>query len=326
MPKAIILEQTGAPEVMQWRDVPMPKCGPKELLIKQTAVGLNYIDTYHRSGLYPMELPGTPGLEGAGEVIEAGSECEFFKPGDKICYAGGPIGAYAQFRTIPERNVVKIPDGISDQLAAGIMLKGLTAHYLIKRTYVVNKDTVVLIHAAAGGVGLLLCQWARHLGATVIGTVGSAEKAELALANGCHYAVNYKEESFVEKVKQVTEGRGVHVVYDSVGQATFEDSLKSLMPMGLMISFGQSSGPIAPFDMSVLQKHGSIFLTRPSLMDYIADHASYLVGCTNLMQLVLEGVLKINVKQSFYLSDAVRAHHKLEERQTTGATIFVVDE
>lgn len=326
MPKAIRIHQTGGPEVLQWQDVPMPTCGPKELLIKQTAVGLNFIDTYHRSGLYPMELPGTPGLEGAGQVIEAGAECEYFKPGDMVCYAGGPLGAYAQYRAIPERNVVKVPDGVSDQLAAGIMLKGLTAHYLLKRTYMVSKETRILVHAAAGGVGLLICQWAKHLGATVIGTVGNAEKAELAKANGCDHAIIYKNEDFVARVREITEGEGVHVVYDSVGQATFEKSLQCLMPMGLMVSFGQSSGAIPPVDIQLLQKHGSLFLTRPTLMDYIADHASYLVGCTNMMQLVLEGVLKINIKQSFYLSDAARAHESLETRQTTGATILVVDE
>lgn len=326
MPKAIVIDQTGGPEVLQWRDVPMPVCGPKDLLIKQTAVGLNYIDVYHRSGSYPMELPGTPGLEAAGEVIEAGPECEYFKVGDKVCYAGGPIGAYSEYRAMAERHVVKIPDGMSDQLAAGIMLKGLTAHYLVKRTYMVNKETKLLVHAAAGGVGLLICQWAKHLGATVIGTVGNAQKAEIARANGCDHVIIYKEEDFVERTLEITEGQGVHVVYDSVGQATFHKSLACLMPMGLMVSFGNASGAVEAFNLSELQKYKSVFLTRPTLMDYIADHASYLVGCTNLMQLVLEGVLKINVNQSFYLSDAARAHESLEARQTTGATIFVVDE
>ena len=235
------------------------------------------------------------------------------------------MGAYAQYRAIAERHVVKIPDGMTDQLAAGILLKGLTAHYLQKRTYMVSKETKLLVHAAAGGVGLLLCQWASHLGATVIGTVGSEEKSELARANGCEHVILYKQEDFAKRVREITSGEGVHVVYDAVGAATFEKSLQCLMPMGLMVSYGQASGPVAPVDILQLQKYGSLFLTRPTLMDHIADHASYLVGCTNLMQLVLEGVLKINVKQSFYLSDARRAHESLESRQTTGTTIFVVD-
>lgn len=327
MAKAIVIDQPGGPEVLQWQDVDIPEPGEGEVLIKQIAVGLNYIDVYHRSGLYGLSaFPATIGVEGAGVIEAIGPNCQLgYGVGQRVCYAGGPIGAYAQYRTMPERWLVGIPDNVSKELAAGVMVKGLTAHYLLKRTFFVDNNTTMLVHAAAGGVGLLLCQWGKILGATVIGTVSSEEKAELARANGCDYAINYREEDFVERVKEATDGRGCNVVYDSVGADTFARSLDCLMNFGLMVSYGQSSGPVPPLEMANLQKRGSLFFTRPSLEHYIADQAEYLMGSAALMQLVSEGKLKINVKQSYYLKDAARAHRDLESRKTTGATIFYTE-
>lgn len=327
MAKAILIDQPGGPEVLEWRDVEIPEPGPKEVLIRQQAVGLNYIDVYHRSGLYPLKsYPSSIGMEGAGVVEKVGPGCEFgFQPGQRVCYAGGPVGAYAQYRAIPERNLVIIPDSISPELAAGIMVKGLTAHYLLKRTFFVDSNTTMLVQAAAGGVGLLLCQWGKILGAKVIGTAGSEEKAQLARENGCDHVINYNTHDFVNEVRNVTEGRGCNVVYDSVGLKTFTGSLDCLMPFGLMVSYGQASGKVPPFDMAELQRRGSLFATRPSLEHYIADHAEYILGCTSMLQLVNEGKLKINIRQSYYLKDAAKAHADLEARKTTGATIFYTE-
>ncbi len=327
MSKAIVIDQPGGPEVMQWREVPIPEPGEGEVLLRQVAVGLNYIDTYHRRGMYGMnDFPATIGVEGSGIIEKLGPGCEMFEVGQRVCYAGGPPGAYAQYRIIPERHILQIPDTISKQLVAGIMVKGLTAHYLVKRTFFVDDRTTMLVHAAAGGVGLLLCQWGRLLGARVIGTVGSEEKAELAKANGCEHVVNYNTDNFVDYVMDVTDGRGCNVVYDSVGKATFAPSLDCLMPFGLMVSYGEASGPVDPLDISELQKRGSLFLTKTSLEDYIQDHAEYIVAASTVLQLVSEGNLKVNVKQSYYLCDVVRAHRDLEARKTIGATILLTDE
>ncbi len=327
MSKAVVMDQPGGPEVLQWRDQEPPQPEGSEVLIKQTAVGLNYIDTYHRSGLYT--LPGYPaviGLEGAGVVEALGPDCEFgFQIGQRVCYAGGPIGAYAQHRVLPERHLAGIPENIKDQHAAGIMLKGLTAHFLLMRTFFVDEQTTMLVHAAAGGVGLLLCQWGRELGARVIGTVSTPEKAELAANNGCEFPIIYTQEDFVERVREITNGVGCNVVYDSVGADTFMRSLDCLMSFGLMVSYGQSSGIPPKIGMDELQNRRSIFLTRPRLTDYIKDYEEYLLACTMLMQMVSLGKLKINIKQSYYLKDAARAHRDLESRQTTGATIFFTD-
>lgn len=327
MAKAIIMDQPGGPDVLKWQDIEVDEPGEKEILIRQMAVGLNYIDTYHRSGLYPLpSYPAIIGLEGAGIVEKVGPGCEMgFREGQRVCYAGGPVGAYSQFRTIPERWLVGIPDNMSKELAAGVMVKGLTAHYLVKRTFFVNEKTTMLVHAAAGGVGLLLCQWGKLLGARVIGTVSSESKAELARANGCDHTIIYTKEDFVEEVRHITEGRGCNVVYDSVGADTFTRSLDCLMNFGLLVSYGQSSGAAPAVSLGDLQKKGSLFVTRPSLEHYIQDHTEYLIAASVLLKHISDGNLKINVKQSYYLKDAARAHKELQERKTTGATIFYTE-
>ena len=323
--KAIIIDQPGGPEVMQWRDVEVAEPTGRELRLKQTAVGLNYIDTYHRSGLYPMPAPFGVGVEGAGVIEACGPDVEFFEPGMRVCYAGGPPGAYATHRVIDERHCVAIPEGLSDQHAAGVMVQGLTAYFLVRHIFMVDKRNTVLIHAAAGGVGMLLTQWCKHLGATVIGTVGSAEKAEQARAHGCDYPIIYTQEDFVERVAEITEGRKCHVVYDSVGQATFMRSLDCLQPFGLMVSYGQASGKVEPFDVGELQKRGSLYLTRPSFMDYTREHHDYVIACKFLFDMLTAGHLKTAIGQTYWLSDAVRAHQDLEARKTHGATILIPD-
>lgn len=327
MAKAMMIDAPGGPDVLQWRDSEVPQPQGNEVLIRQVAAGLNYIDVYHRSGYYPLKsYPAIIGLEGSGVIEALGPECEFgFRVGQRVCYAGGPMGAYAQYRTLPERFLVGVPEKMSLPLAAGVMVKGLTAHYLLKRTFFVDNNTTMLVHAAAGGVGLLLCQWGRLLGARVIGTVGSDEKAELAHANGCEFPINYRTQNVVEAVNDITDGQGCNVVYDSVGKDTFMDSLDCLMHFGLMVSYGQSSGPAPAIEMGELQKRGSLFVTRPSLEHYIQDHAEYMIGAGAVLQLVSEGKMKVNIKQSYYLKDAARAHADLEARKTTGATILYTE-
>ena len=323
MPKAIRMHQTGGPEVMEWEDVDVGEPGPGQVRLRQTAVALNYIDTYQRSGLYPMPLPASLGNEAAGVVEAVGPGVTMLKQGDRVAYAG-LIGAYAEARNVPADKMVKIPEGISDQQAAAMMIKGMTAEYLLFRTYQVRAGDPILIHAAAGGVGLIVCQWAKHLGATVIGTVGSDDKAKLAKDHGCDHAVVYTRENFVERVKEITGGKMLPVVYDSVGKDTFMDSLKCLRPRGLMVTFGQSSGKVPPIDTGILAQHGSLFLTRPSLGNYTATRAELEEVSGNLFEVVKRGVVKIEVSQTFPLRNAAEAHRALEARKTTGSVVLTV--
>lgn len=321
---AIRIHQPGSPDVLKWEKIPVPEPASGEVLIQHKAVGVNYIDTYHRSGLYKIPaFPAILGLEGCGVVKKCGPGCEYFRVGDRVAYAGGPLGAYAQWRVIPEKFLVKVPEEISNEIAAAVMVKGLTAHYLLRRTFLVGKGVSILVHAAAGGVGLLLCQWAKHLGASVIGTVGSAEKAALAKQNGCDHPILYTKEDVAKRVREITGGKGVNVVYDSVGRDTFMNSLDCLMKCGLMVCYGQASGPILPFEVSLLARKGSLFLTRPNLFDYMEDQAEYIAAAASLFELVAKGILKVHVKQSYYLSDAVSAHRDLEARKTQGSIILL---
>jgi NADPH2:quinone reductase len=324
MSKAIRIHQTGGPEVMCWEETEILRPGPGEVLLKQTAVGLNFIDVYHRTGLYPLgELPATPGMEGAGLVSMIGESVDGLSVGDRVAYAGLPPGAYAEERLIPAHRLVKLPDNISDQQAAGMMLQGMTVQYLLRSTFHVKPGDTILFHAAAGGVGLIACQWAKHLGATVIGTVGSPEKAELARAHGCDHPLLYREEDWVGRVREITDGEGVPVVYDSIGRDTFMKSLDCLRPLGLMVSFGQASGPIEPFDAGVLAAKGSLFLTRPTLMTYTANREDLLASAAELFDVVMSGDVIIEVKQTYPLSEVARAHHDLEARRTTGSTVLI---
>jgi len=323
MTHAIRIHEYGGPEALVWEEVEVGRPGPGEVKLRQTVVGLNYIDTYNRSGLYPLpELPAVLGREAAGVVEETGEGVSELRPGDRVAYAM-PVGGYAEQRLVAADQLVPLPDGIDDRQAAAVMLKGLTAHYLLRKTYVVRPGDVILVHAAAGGVGLLLCQWAAHLGAIVIGTVGSPEKAALARAHGCHHPVLYKDESFVERVRELTHGQGVPVVYDSVGQATFMDSLDCLAPLGLMVSYGQSSGPVAPLQVTTLSAKGSLFLTRPTLATYVARREDLLANSRELLDLVAAGVLRLTIGQTYPLADAARAHRDLEARRTTGSTLLL---
>lgn len=324
MSKAIRLYETGGPEVMCWEEVKIGKPGAGEVHLRQTAVGLNFIDIYHRTGLYPLgELPATPGMEAAGTVVATGEGVDDFSPGDRVAYAGLPPGAYAEERLMPAHRLVKIPDAISDQQAAGMMLQGMTAQYLLRRTFHIKKGDTILFHAAAGGVGLISCQWAKHIGATVIGTVGSREKAELAKAHGCDYPLLYREEDWVARVREITADEGVAVVYDSVGRDTFIKSLDCLRPLGMLVSFGQASGPVGPFDPGLLAAKGSLFLTRPTLMTYTARRDDLLASAAELFEVVQSGAVKIEVKQTYPLSEAAQAHRDLEARETTGSTVLI---
>ena len=308
---------------MLWEEVEVREPGPGQIRLRHTAIGVNYIDTYNRSGLYPMpELPAVLGREAAGVVESVGPGVAEFEPGDRVAYAMSP-GAYSEARLIAAENLVPLPDEIDDRQAAAMMLKGLTAQYLLRRTYRVREGDTILFHAAAGGVGLIACQWARHLGATVVGTVGSEEKAELARSHGCDHPIVYTRESFVERVKEITEGKGVPAVYDSVGKDTFEGSLDCLAPLGTMISFGQASGPVPPFDPLKLAGKGSLFLTRPTLATYIARREDLLAAAGELFEVVRSGAVKIEVNQVYPLSEAARAHHDLEQRRTTGSSVLI---
>jgi NADPH2:quinone reductase len=323
MVRAIRFHQLGGPEVLRWESVDLASPGPGEALVKHSAIGLNFIDTYHRTGLYPLPLPAIPGMEAAGVVEAVGPDVTEVGVGDRVAYACQPTGAYAEARLIPAHRLVKLPDKISDQQAAAAMLKGLTAHYLLRRTYSVKAGDTVLIHAAAGGVGLIACQWASHLGATVIGTVGSDEKAELAQRHGCHHTIVYTREDFVARVGELTGGKGVPVVYDSVGKATWEGSLSCLQPLGLMVSFGNASGAVPPIQPVELAAKGSLFLTRPTLMTYTAERSDLLAAADELFGVTVSGAVKIEVGQTYPLQDAARAHQDLEGRRTTGSSLLL---
>jgi NADPH2:quinone reductase len=324
MAKAIRMYQTGSPEVLVWEDHDPGQPGKGEALIRHEAVGLNFIDIYNRTGLYPLpSLPAIPGLEGAGIVEAIGEGVTEVNVGDRVAYAGLPPGAYAEVRVIPSHRLVKLPETISTRQAAGMMLRGMTARYLLYGCYRVKKGDTILIHAAAGGVGLIVCQWAKARGATVIGTVGSKDKAALAGAHGCDHPILYREEDFPARVMEITGGEGVHVVYDSVGQTTFMKSLDCLRPMGMMVSFGQASGPVPPFDLSVLSAKGSLFLTRPSLMKYTEKRQDLLDHARDLFKVVTSGAVKIEIHQTYPLSEAARAHRDVEARKTTGSTVLI---
>ncbi|MGU7781916.1 quinone oxidoreductase family protein [Burkholderia sp. PU8-34] len=323
MPKAIRYDQAGGPDVMKWVDVEVGEPQAGEVRIRQHAVGLNYIDVYFRTGLYPQPLPGGLGMEAAGEVTAVGAGVTSLKPGDRVAYCGQPPGAYAQERVMPAERLVKLPDGIGYDDAASVMLQGLTAHYLLRRTYPVKAGDTILIHAAAGGVGLLVCQWAKALGATVIGTVGSDEKAELAKAHGCDYPIVYTRENFTQRVKEITNGAGVPVVYDSIGKDTYVGSLDCLSPLGYFVSFGNASGPLPPIDSKEFSSRGSLFFTRPTLFSYIAKRADLEAAAAELFDVILSGKVKTSINQRYPLAEVARAHADLEARKTTGSTILI---
>jgi NADPH2:quinone reductase len=324
MGKAIVMHRTGGPEVLSWQDFDPGEPGPGEVRIVHEAVGLNYIDVYHRTGLYPLpSLPAVPGLEGAGRVETVGDGVTGLAVGDRVAYAGVPVGAYAQARCIPAHRLIKLPEQISCRQAAAMMLQGMTARYLLNGCYRVDEKSVILVHAAAGGVGSILCQWAAHRGATVIGTAGSEEKAEMARSNGCRDVILYRVEDVPAAVRRLTGGVGVDVVYDSVGKDTFMASLACLRPMGMMVSFGQSSGAIGPFDLSVLAAKGSLFLTRPSLMHYTAKREDLEAHAADLFAVVLSGAVRISIDREYPLSDAAQAHRDLEQRRTKGSSVLL---
>jgi NADPH2:quinone reductase len=324
MPKAIRIHEIGGPEKLRWEDFDPGKPGPGQALVRHEAVGLNFIDVYHRTGLYPLPaLPAIPGMEGAGIVEEVGAGVTEVKAGDRVAYAGIPPGAYAQVRVMPADRLVKLPDNISSRQAAAMMLQGMTARYLLHGCYRVKAGDRVLIHAAAGGVGLIACQWAKHLGATVIGTVGSPAKADLAKAHGCDHPILYNTEDFVARTKEITEGKGVEAVYDSVGQATFMKSLDCLKPLGILVSFGQASGKVAPLDVGLLSLKGSLFLTRPTLMTYTAKREDLLAHANDLFKVVQSGAVKVEVRQTYPLAEAAQAHRDLEARKTTGSSVLL---
>ncbi len=322
MTKAIRIHANGGPEVMKWEDVPTPEPSPGEALIRHAAVGLNYIDVYFRSGLYKSALPATIGMEGSGTVLALGAGVTDLAVGDRVAYAGGPIGAYATERVIPADRLVKLPDAIDFNTGAAMMLQGLTAQYLLRRTFPVQAGQTIVIHAAAGGVGLIMCQWAKHLGVTVIGVVSTADKADIARAHGADHVV-IGHQDLPAEVKRITGGAMVPVVYDSVGKDTFAASLDCLAPLGMMVTFGNASGPVPPVDLGVLTAKGSLYITRPTLATYTAKRADLVAGATELMDVVAKGIVKIRVNQTFPLKEAVAAHIALEGRKTTGSTVLI---
>jgi NADPH2:quinone reductase len=323
MPHAIRIHENGGPEVLKWEEVDVGDPRPGQVKIRQEAAGLNFIDVYHRTGLYKQELPFTPGVEGAGVVEAVGPDVTGLNVGDRVAYAG-PIGGYAEERLIDAGRLVKLPDSISSERAAGMMLQGLTAHMLLRGVHRVQPGETILVHAAAGGVGLIMCQWAKALGATVIGTVGSDEKAELARAHGCDHPVVYTRQDFVAEVERITEGAKLPVVYDGVGRDTFMKSLDCLHRRGMMASFGNASGPVDPFPPTLLAQKGSLFLTRPTMYDYVATREELETAAKDLFDMVASGKVKIEVKQRFALKDAAEAHRALEARRTSGSTVLVV--
>ena len=321
--KAIRFEQTGGPEVLRFVDVTLAPPAAGEVRLRHTAIGLNYIDTYHRSGLYSVPLPSGIGLEAAGVVEALGPGVKGLKVGDRVAYGTGALGAYAQARNYPANRLVKLPKAISDETAAAMMLKGMTVRYLLRATYKVKRGETILLHAAAGGVGLILSQWAHALGVKVIGTVGSDTKAEIAKAHGCTYVINSSTEDVARRVREITGGAGVPVVYDGVGQATLMSSLDSLRPRGLLVSFGNASGPVKAFDLGLLAARGSLYVTRPTLMSYTATDEDFRETAGDLVEIVKSGKVKIPVNQRYALADAAQAHRDLESRKTTGSTVLL---
>jgi NADPH:quinone reductase len=324
MVAAVRVHKYGGPEVLTFEDIEVGQPGQGQIRLKQHACGINYIDTYFRSGLYPspVGLPFVAGNEGAGEVTAVGPGVSDIKVGDRVAYVVG-LGSYAAERLMPAERAVKLPNEISYERAAGMMLKGMTAQYLLNRTFKVTKGSTVLMHAAAGGVGQILCQWANHLGATVIGTVGSKEKAEIAKAHGCHHTINYRDEDFVARVKEITGGALCDVVYDGIGKTTFPASLDCIRPLGMFVTFGSSSGPIEAFNISILQQKGSLFATRPTLNTYVAKRDDLLATANDLFKVVMSGKVEIPVNQKYPLKDAVKAHRELESRETVGSSILM---
>ncbi len=323
MSHAIRIHKTGGPEVLQWETVEVAAPGPGEIRLKQTAVGLNFIDVYHRTGAYPMTLPFIPGMDAAGVVESVGVGVLHIKPGDRVAYPM-TLGAYAEVRLIAADRVVKLPDAIDDRTAAAMMLRGMTARYLLRDIYKVGPGDTILIHAAAGGVGLMVCQWAAALGATVIGTVSTDEKAALAKANGCHHPIIYTREDFVARVTEITGGKKLPVVYDSVGKDTYLRSLDCLRPRGILVLFGASSGQIPPMDLSLLAQKGSLLVTRPTLGTFIATRAQLEENAADLFAAVTSGKVKAHVNQSYPLKGVAQAHRDLEARRTTGSTVLVI--
>jgi len=323
MTRAIRFYEVGGPEVLRWEEFPLADPGPGEVLLRHTAIGVNFIDTYHRSGLYPLPLPSGLGLEGAGVVEAVGPGVSDLAVGQRVAYAGGPVGAYSQRRCFPAQRLVPLPDDIPDTTAAAVLLKGMTAEYLLCRTFPVQPGQTILVHAAAGGVGLILCQWARHLGATVIGTVSSDDKAEVARRHGCHHVVVSSRESFVDRVRALTGGVGVAVVYDSVGRDTWDGSLDCLARRGMMVSFGNASGPVPAFSPLVLSAKGSLFLTRPTLMDYTATREELLASAERVFGVLRSGVVRVRIHRTYPLEEAAAAHRELEGRRTAGALVLL---
>jgi NADPH2:quinone reductase len=320
---AIRFHATGGPEVMQWEEVDVGEPGPGQARVRNTAVGVNYIDTYHRGGLYPLPLPSGLGNEAAGVVEAVGAGVDWVKPGDRVATGTGPLGAYSTARIVQADRLVELPDGIDDRTAAAIMLKGLTAQYLLRQTFPLKGGETILFHAAAGGVGLIACQWARALGATVIGTVGSDEKAKLAREHGCAHTIVYTRENFVERVKEITGGKGVPVVYDGVGKETFPASLDCLSPRGTFVSFGNASGSVPPFNLMLLAQKGSLYATRPTLVNFATDRASLGAMASELFGMVQSGRIRVEIPQTFPLAQAADAHRALQGRQTTGSTVLL---
>lgn len=323
MVMGVRIHATGGPEVLRWEEVEVGRPGAGQVLVRHTAVGLNFIDTYHRTGLYPLPLPAVIGMEGAGIVEEVGDGVSSVRSGERVAYAGAPVGAYAEARLYPADRLLTLPDAVTDDQAAAMMLKGLTAQYLIRRTYRVRAGDAILVHAAAGGVGLILCQWANHLGARVIGTVSTDAKAELASANGCHHPIVTSREHFVARTRELTGGEGVAVVYDSVGRDTWEGSLDCLRPLGMMVSYGNASGPVPPIQPLLLSAKGSLFLTRPTLMAYTSRREELVAAADELFAAVGTGAVRVEVRQRYPLRDAATAHRDLEARRTTGSSVLV---
>ena len=326
MTKSIIINKHGGPEVLEFKEVTVGSPGPNEIKIKNLAIGLNFIDTYHRSGLYKLKLPSGLGMEGAGVVQEVGAKVINFNKGDKIAYSQMPLGSYSEERIIPEKIAVKIPDGINEKIAASIMTKGLTSHYLLFKTYKAKAGETILFHAAAGGVGQIFCQWAKSIGCKIIGTVGSDDKIDIAKKNGCDFVINYKKESFDKKVLEITENKGLGVVYDGVGKDTFEKSINCLKPMGMMVSFGNASGPLNPIDVKKYIAHKSLFFTRPGLADYGAGREALEEGSALLFEQIKFGKIKVKIFNEYALSDARKAHEDLEGRKILGPAVLMPNE